>query len=139
MSCMQLLYNSWPQPDIKLFGRMYSHLTAASDWPRSFFTPKVFLFSIYIYGTAQTQLYPREHNTRECKVINFRVILCEFSSVKKLLVRVEHEQSNKHWNVARYVQPSSTTHYRVFIIFITTGMQFGTAKPHCISACSRVN
>ena len=35
---------------IKLFGRMYSHLTAASDWPHSFFTPKVFLFSIiFIY------------------------------------------------------------------------------------------
>ena len=27
---------------------MYNHLIAASDWPRSFFAPKVFLFSIIV-------------------------------------------------------------------------------------------
>ena len=33
--------------DIKVFGRTYLRIcNAASDWPRTFFTPKVFLFSM---------------------------------------------------------------------------------------------
>ena len=40
---------SWPHAaDIKVFGHTCIPITcnAASDWPRTFFTPRVFLFSI---------------------------------------------------------------------------------------------
>ena len=36
--------------DIRVFGRLYNH--SGSDWPRTFFTPKVFLFSIQLYTVA---------------------------------------------------------------------------------------
>ena len=37
--------------DIKEFGRTYLTIyNAASDWPHTFFIPRVFLFSINIYG-----------------------------------------------------------------------------------------
>ena len=37
---------SWPYLiDIRVFGRLYI-TNVASDWPHTFFTPKVFLFSI---------------------------------------------------------------------------------------------
>ena len=37
---------SWPQLISKLLAAS-ACLHAASDWPRSYFTPKVFLFSLY--------------------------------------------------------------------------------------------
>ena len=37
--------------DIRVFGRLYNHIVA-SDWPRTFFTPKVFLFSIVLTGNG---------------------------------------------------------------------------------------
>ena len=51
---------SWPHAasaDIRVFGRtslpVYS---VASDWPHTFFTPKVFLFSIVIYSYSAWEL-----------------------------------------------------------------------------------
>ena len=52
--CYKLLYviqgvdeiTSWPQLISKLLVACICLLHAASDWPRTFFTPKVFLFSI---------------------------------------------------------------------------------------------
>ena len=42
-----LISNFLASTDIKVFGRTYVPIyNAASDWPRTFFTPKVFLFSI---------------------------------------------------------------------------------------------
>ena len=40
-----LISNFLASTDIKVFGRTY--LFAASDWPHTFFTSRVFLFSIY--------------------------------------------------------------------------------------------
>ena len=39
-----LISNFLASTDIKVFGR--TCCSAASDWPRTFFTPRVFLFSI---------------------------------------------------------------------------------------------
>ena len=42
-----LISNFLASTDIKVFGRTYIPIcNAASDWPRTFFTPRVFLFSI---------------------------------------------------------------------------------------------
>ena len=42
------MFNFLALLDIRVFGRLYITIVA-SDWPRTFFTPKVFLFSINIY------------------------------------------------------------------------------------------
>ena len=39
------MFNFLALLDIRVFGRLYNH--CGSDWPRTFFTPKVFLFSIF--------------------------------------------------------------------------------------------
>ena len=42
-----LISNFLASTDIKVFGRTYIPIcNAASDWPRTFFTPRVVLFSI---------------------------------------------------------------------------------------------
>ena len=41
------MFNFLALLDIRVFGRLYITIVA-SDWPRTFFTPKVFLFSIPI-------------------------------------------------------------------------------------------
>ena len=42
-----LISNFLASTDIKVFGHTYLRIcNAASDWPRTFFTPRVFLFSI---------------------------------------------------------------------------------------------
>ena len=47
MSLILLKSNFLASADIKAFGHtVHACLHAASDWPRTFFTPKVFLFSI---------------------------------------------------------------------------------------------
>ena len=51
------MFNFLALLDIRVFGRLYiAYITiVASDWPRTFFTPKVFLFSISL-------LFVREEN-----------------------------------------------------------------------------
>ena len=44
-----LISNFLASTDIKIFGRHIPICNAASDWPRTFFIPRVFLFSICIY------------------------------------------------------------------------------------------
>ena len=50
----------------------------ASDWPRTFFTPKVFLFSILIYADnlAEMATHPRTHSylIAYCKYMNGQTI-----------------------------------------------------------------
>ena len=49
------MFNFLALLDIRVFGCLYS--IVASDWPRTFFIPKVFLFSINTYNTlTQTPL-----------------------------------------------------------------------------------
>ena len=48
------MFNFLALLDIRVFGRLYITIVA-SDWPRTFFTPKVFLFSISL-------LFVREEN-----------------------------------------------------------------------------
>ena len=44
------MFNFLALLDIRVFGRL--PLWLASDWPRTFFTPKVFLFSILLTKTV---------------------------------------------------------------------------------------
>ena len=41
--------NFLASPDIRAFSRQFIH-DAVSSWPRTFFTPKVFLFILYTYS-----------------------------------------------------------------------------------------
>ena len=56
--------------DIKVFGHTYLPIyNAASDWPRTFFTPRVFLFSISLLFKQMLLLVYR---TQYCKLnLNF--------------------------------------------------------------------
>ena len=52
---------------------MYNHLIAASDWPRSFFAPKVFLFSIsLLFVTANACVEASHVDQSPNKIYNNR-------------------------------------------------------------------
>ena len=55
---------SWPYLILEF---LVAYITiVASDWPRTFFTPKVFLFSICSYLCHQTNISTYIHNCITC-------------------------------------------------------------------------